>query len=184
MTSQSTWMEHHESSSISQEQLDVYKSYAMWSAYQQQNQLGYFSSVPAYQQLSYVVQTSRPSPSSSVRTSTSPNLTTSDFKLSCEHCGSVYMSIKRLQNHYEKCIILNPHLDEVIVCKICKRTFRTNSGYANHLLKFHGETLKANEDVKRLRKRARSHDDIEEFRKENKSIFHSIELMAQSDSQS
>jgi uncharacterized C2H2 Zn-finger protein len=177
MTSQPIF--NHDSSAISQEQLDIYKSYAMFTAYQHQTPLGYYSSVPAYQQLSFIAPPNQPSPPSSVSsTSTSPK----EFKLTCEHCGSVYTSQKRLQNHYEKCIVLNPHLDEVIVCKVCKRTFRTNPGYANHLAKFHGETMKENEDVRRLKKRARSHDDIEEVRKEKRSIFHSIELLARSDS--
>lgn len=176
---------HHDSSALSQEQLDIYKSYAMYSAYQHQSPLGYYSSVPAYQQLSFIAQPSHQSPSqNSNNVTSSSSLTSKDFKLTCEHCGSVYTSQKRLQNHYEKCIVLNPHLDEVIICKICKRTFRTNPGYANHLTKFHGETMKENEDVKKLRKRARSHDDIEEVRTEKRSIFHSIELLARSDSQS
>ncbi|KAL7013731.1 hypothetical protein ACKWTF_015546 [Chironomus riparius] len=178
MTTQSTIQ--YDTSSLSQEQLDIYKSYAMYSAYQHQTQLGYYSSVPAYQQLSFIASPNQPSPSSSSTKSTTNS--SKEFKLTCEHCGSVYTSQKRLQNHYEKCIVLNPHLDEVIVCKVCKRTFRTNPGYANHLVKFHGETMNENEDVKRLRKRARSHDDIEEVRKEKKSIFHSIELLARSDS--
>lgn len=186
---------HNQSQSISTEQFEIYKSYAMWNAYHQhQNQLGYYSSVPAYQQLAYIVTSSLPSPSSDTTLDSNSTSPTSmrDFKLTCEHCGSVYTSRKRLQNHYEKCIVLNPHLDEVIVCKICKRTFRTNPGYANHMTKFHGETIKENEEVKRIRKRARSEDDIEQVKQEmrqdvrhqKRSIFHSIELLAQSDSQS
>lgn len=176
---------------ITKDQFELYKSYAMWNAYhsQQQQPLGYFSSVPAYQQLSYIVTANLPSPSAESSTDSNSTSPTSmrDFKLTCEHCGSVYTSRKRLQNHYEKCIVLHPHLDEVIVCKICKRTFRTNQGYANHLAKFHGETVEVKEDVvdgKRLRKRARSHDDLDMVKREKRSIFHSIEILAQSDSRS
>lgn len=181
---------------VSNDEYEIYKSYAMWTAYQ--NQFGFYSSIPAYHQISTtpVLLQSPSDYGSGSSPDYKPESPTSarDFKLNCEHCGSVYTSRKRLQNHYEKCIVLNPHLDELIVCKVCKRTFKTNTGYTNHMMRFHSEI--ANESCllgqKIMKIKSKSTEDLMVIEIEDdshqlkahhssKSIFHSIDMLAKSD---
>jgi hypothetical protein len=169
----------------SPDELEIYKSYALWSAYQ--SQFGFYSSLPAYHQLSTTpVLIRSPSSLSSSSDSTTEQIqhfnrespsTMRDFKLICEHCGSVYTSRKRLQNHYEKCVVLHPHLDELIGCKVCKRTFKTNTGYTNHMMRFHSEVVESQKVIE-------IEDDasMEVEQSKERSIFHSIDMLARSDS--
>lgn len=167
-------------------ELETYKNYAIWSTLNNK-----FDSVnQANQQISFV----SPEFSRSLQVSPSSAL---DFRLECEHCGSEYTSRKRLQNHYEKCAVLNPNIDESIICHVCKKNFKTSHGYTNHVLRFHpqavnsekfignSEILKRKEET--LRKKQEKFDnDLEEgeVRPKVYSIFHSVELLAISDDRS
>lgn len=166
---------------ISEDQYEMYKNYA---SYNFQPQSGYYSSIPAYQQLNHSqVPSALYSPTTSSESGDHSEKiffsieTSQNFKLNCEHCGSSYTSRKRLQNHYEKCNVLNAGSENVIVCKICKKTFKTNSGYTNHVMRFHGdvESSKQQQEIQEVR-------NVEEVKEERpRSIFHSIDMLAKSD---
>lgn len=170
---------------ITEDQYQMYKNYSDWTSFQAPK--GFYSSIPAYQQLSLATN-QIPSALYSPTTSSESDQTervffsvesTRDFKLNCEHCGSTYTSRKRLQNHYEKCNVLHAGSENVIICKTCKKTFKTNSGYTNHMTKFHGgieqrevsEITESQEDVNKSK----------EGEERPRSIFHSIDILAKSD---
>jgi hypothetical protein len=88
-----------------------------------------------------------------------------DFKLFCEGCKRSFTSKKRLQNHVEKCLkkIKKDTKAREFSCRHCGKTFKKLSGVVKHALKYHEE----NRDEEKQKRR---------------SIFHSIELLAVSDS--
>ncbi|KAG5666806.1 hypothetical protein PVAND_014816 [Polypedilum vanderplanki] len=150
---------------------------------------GYFSALPAYQQISTPTAATSDSamPSENFRKTAilynrfaRDNLKNFDFI--CEYCGNTYTSVKRLQNHYEKCNVLHPSSEGLICCKICKKNFKTTGGYTNHMMKFHSEE----NEIKTIEiTQEEGPMDVEENLKTNEikkeSIFHSIELLAKSD---
>jgi hypothetical protein len=88
-----------------------------------------------------------------------------DFKLFCEGCKRSFTSKKRLQNHVEKCLkkIKKDTKNRAFSCRHCGKAFKKLSGVVKHALKYHKE----NSDEEQQKRR---------------SIFHSIELLAVSDS--
>jgi hypothetical protein len=88
-----------------------------------------------------------------------------DFKLFCEGCKRSFTSKKRLQNHVEKCLkkIKKQTKNRAFSCRHCGKAFKKLSGVAKHALKYHKESR-------------------EEEQQKRRSIFHSIELLAVSDS--
>lgn len=166
---------------ITEDQYELYRNYAMWNSLQPQ--YGFYSQIPAYQQLNLSTQVPSAlySPTTSSESDQNEKIfftleSTKDFKLNCEHCGSIYKSRKRLQNHYEKCNVLNAGSVNIIACKICSKTFKTNTGYTNHMVKFHSE--------EKMKSSPEKHENLnrnEAHQEKSKSIFHSIDMLAKSD---
>jgi hypothetical protein len=93
-----------------------------------------------------------------------------DFKLFCEGCRRCFTSKKRLQNHLLKCLRIlgkgNP-----FSCGQCAKTFKKSSGLSKHELKYHNVIVQ--EDM---------NNNNQEALPAKRSIFHSVSLLAVSDS--
>lgn len=103
-----------------------------------------------------------------------------DFKLYCEGCLRCFTSRKRLQNHVVKCIKkINAENPAAFPCRKCSKFFKKRSGLVRHSMKYHDISISFEDDE--------SSEDIEmmENREESqakRSIFHSVALLAVSDS--
>lgn len=96
-----------------------------------------------------------------------------NFKLPCDGCNRSFTSKKRLENHTMKCLTKNANR-KAFSCKICARSFKKRVGLFKHTKKNHDGTNDLVEDKEII-----SEDEIE-FK--TTSIFHHINLLAQSDS--
>lgn len=91
------------------------------------------------------------------------------IKLKCEECDATYSSQKRLDNHIEKYHMKkNRHR-----CSYCRSSFRRRGKLLNHGIKAHPEKFQEAERIER--------NQPSPTPQTKPSIFHSIELLAQSD---
>jgi hypothetical protein len=105
-----------------------------------------------------------------------------NFRLHCEHCDTEYTSRKRLENHYQKCVVLNPNISESeFTCQFtqCKKSFKTHTGFENHMWKVHQQ--RATPKVTEIEEGNLTIDESVNQIQAKRSIFHSIELLARSD---
>ena len=77
-------------------------------------------------------------------------------KLKCDNCPKIFKSIVRLENHIEK------HHSRKLAykCKYCRSSFKRKSKLLNHQHKSHSENFSTSK---------------------KSSVFHNVELLAQSD---
>lgn len=92
-----------------------------------------------------------------------------DFKVKCEKCQRAFTSRKRQQNHMKRCIVERGKASmKPFVCRECSRRFMKRAGLAKHTEKFHRETVAVRPEV-------------QFYPEASRSIFHSINLLAESD---
>lgn len=150
----------------------IYHDYQTWANFYQ----NYYSTVPAFQDINnhYMppglyeeIFEREPSPNKlEVDPPKSPTQA-KNFKLTCEGCEREYTSKKRLENHLVKCKGFKRKTSLSFPCDQCKKIFKKKKTLDLHFKKYHGtkleNSLKYNEKISKP------------------SIFHSIQLLAQSD---
>lgn len=168
---------------------ETYQKYLTWTSFQPANSNQPLPSTESGFNMSY------------------ENLFKKNFKIYCDFCPKVYLSKKRFENHQKLCKGFTPEAAaEIIICNLCRKLFKTQIGHKNHMFKFHEIDKNGRDEEKSLKrtiedendgkspKKFRSSEssldsiDILEDKEEEevptrkrKSIFHSIELLAQSD---
>lgn len=147
----------------------MYYGYTSWTA---QNQ-NFYSTVPAYQHLNQhsVESTNYDDKQNDLKLEPEIRLNSPtqarDFKLTCEGCKRDFTSKKRLENHLVKCKILRTCETKPFFCDVCKKRFKKRETLSRHLeMKHHG--IENSERPASVSKKI--------------SIFHSIHLLAKSDS--
>lgn len=94
-----------------------------------------------------------------------------DFKVVCEKCQRAFTSRKRLQNHMTRCLVEKEKASlKPFACRECSRRFMKRAGLAKHTEKFHPEMVAA-----------RAKAEVQFYPEPSRSIFHSINLLAESD---
>lgn len=104
---------------------------------------------------------------STLKQSTNSPTLARDFKVVCEKCRRAFTSRKRLQNHMTRCMIGK---EKPFACRECSRRFMKRKGLAKHTEKFHPEMIAA-----------RVRPEVQFYPEPRRSIFHSINLLAESD---
>lgn len=93
---------------------------------------------------------------------------TKKIKLKCEECMITYSSQKRYENHIEK----HHTKKNGYRCQYCRSSFRRKNRLMNHCFKAHSDEV---QKIERIEQQKQQKSQIKP------SIFHSIELLAQSD---
>lgn len=160
---------------------DVYQIYYDYSAWSARNQ-NYYSAVPAYRELNsqQIVDltmdlTDEVILEAKISQSKSPTQAR-DFKLTCESCKRSFTSKKRLENHQVRCKETRRNDTNPFSCKECIKSFKKRSSLLKHTLKHHdGKQLDESsmEIIKTIQP--------EVMPSPQRSIFHSINLLAESD---
>lgn len=144
----------------------MYYGYSSWTAHNQ----NFYSTVPAYQDLNQHKMESKRFDDEQKDLKLVPELRMEsptqarDFKLTCEGCKRDFTSKKRLENHLVKCKILKIFEKKPFLCNVCKNRFKNRATLSRHSEMKHYE-IEQPENVSK-----------------NASIFHSIHLLAKSDS--
>lgn len=148
----------------------LYQNYAVWSTYNQ----SVYSTIPAYQELrspkllnGFTIDLTKEAPE---KPKTDTPTQAKDFKLLCAGCKRNFTSKKRLENHFVKCKVTKKAAQDKFSCKKCSKTFKKRYGLYKHSMKYHDETESDMETLQKI--------DVPE---EKRSIFHSIQLLAESD---
>lgn len=133
-----------------------------------------------YHQMQHQHHSPPPTPKSNETASSSSTSSTSptsllDFKIKCESCGKELTSRKRYQNHYVKCVDKKKN-PKTFNCTQCAQEFRVKKSYEKHISEAHGELAR----IINVNLGNQRNQEVEQPKKV--SIFHSIDLMAVSDS--
>lgn len=156
----------------------LYFDYSKWTAYNP----NFYSALPAYQELSaqtfvdgFTIETvdltedeNEKSPSSTTK---SPYQEKND-KLLCETCKRSFILKKRLENHKVKCSAKKAD-HTAFNCKICDKSFKKRATLFKHTMKCHDENEVAEGKERKIEALLNS---------PKESIFHSVSILAQSDS--
>lgn len=130
--------------------------------------LSYFSGHYPHYQYNFLPQLITPNAANEVHHE-QPEPPMKQIKLRCEECMITYSSQKRYENHIEKHHTKkNRHR-----CSFCRSSFRRRTRLLNHCFKTHPDKVQDIENVQQQKQSLNSQI--------KPSIFHSIELLAQSD---
>lgn len=164
------------------EDYQLYYDYTNWTAYNP----NFYSSLPAYQELSghkfieelmiESVDLTQDQIEKSTRSRSKSPTQARDFKLLCEGCKRSFTSKKRLENHMVKCFAKKLER-KAFNCRGCDRSFKKRSGLFKHTTKCHD----GRNEVIEMERKSKEEERLQ-LRTPKPSIFHSVSLLAQSDS--
>lgn len=146
----------------------MYYGYSNWTEHNR----NFYSTVPAYQHLNQHVESTNfevkqndleLEPELRLQSPTQAR----DFKLTCEGCKRDFTSKKRLENHLVKCKVIKSLETKPFSCNVCKKRFKKRASLLRHSELIH-PGIENSEPPANVNKKP--------------SIFHSIHLLAQSDS--